>query len=574
MSTEPLLAASANGHRSNHHQNQDQLLGNDNMGYDREIENGGFDRYSYDPYVIDDHSSDLVTAAESRSLSRGLAQRHLSMIGIAGTIGTGLFLGLGGAIQTGGPLGALLGYGIVGLIVCAVTFALGEVSALLPVTGSFVRHAEFLVDPALGFAVGWNLVYGIALSIPSEITAICVLFTFWTDSVSPVAYIMAFIFLTFIVGIAFVRVFGEVEFAFAILKILLVVFLIILGIVIAAGGIPGTPAIGFRYWHNPGPFVEYIATGNWGKFLGFWGVLTSAVFSFAGVESLAMAAAETQNPYRAIPRACKRIFIRVVLFYMLAILVVGLLVPSDDESLGDDSGTAAQSPFVIAAKAAGIDAIPSVVNAVVITSAWSASNQALLSGTRVLFGLALKGQAPRIFLRTTSWGTPYVCVLLFTAFSFLSFMSLSSGALTVFWWFVDLTAAGVLVSWSVILTNHIRFKMALKKQGIPESRLPWSNWWTIYTSGFSLFMCLLILLTGGFKVFTKGNWSASDFVSSYLDIPLVLAAYFIWKLVKRTQIPSLKSIPLDEAFMQMAEYPDEPEEKSKGWIRILSWMWD
>lgn len=258
----------------------------------------------------------------------------------------------------------------------------------------------------------------------------------------------------------------------------MVVFLIILGLVIDLGGIPGTERIGFKYWQNPGPFVEYIATGNWGKFLGFWGVMTSAVFSFAGVESIAMAAAETQNPRRAIPRACKQVFTRVLLFYMLAVLIVGMLVASNDPRLGDESGTAAQSPFVIAASAAGIKAIPSLVNAIVITSAWSSSNQSLLAGTRVLYGLALKGQAPRIFLRTTSWGTPYVCVALFTAFMFLSFLTLNTDALTVFYWLMDLTAAGVLVSWSSILFNHIRLKLAMKKQQTPMSRLPWHNSWT------------------------------------------------------------------------------------------------
>ena len=104
--------------------------------------------------------SDLVTAHEDRHLKRGLAERHLSMLGIAGAIGTGLFLGLGAAVARAGPAGALLGYATIGLVVCAVQFALGEVAALLPVTGAFVRHAEFLVDPAWGFAVGWNLVYG------------------------------------------------------------------------------------------------------------------------------------------------------------------------------------------------------------------------------------------------------------------------------------------------------------------------------------------------------------------------------------------------------------------------------
>ncbi|KAG6359685.1 hypothetical protein INS49_013208 [Diaporthe citri] len=498
---------------------------------------------------VDDHGGDLVTAAELHDLKRGLTERHLGMLGIAGAIGTGLFLSLGGAIQTGGPLGALLGYAMVGGIVCSVQFALGEVTALLPVTGSFVRHAGFLVDPALEFAIGWNLVYGNLLSIPSEITAICVLFQFWTD-INSALWIVIFIIVTVVVGVAFVRIFGEVEFFFAVLKILLVVFLIILGLVIDLGGIPGTPRIGFKYWQNPGPFVEYIGTGDWGKFLGFWGVMTSAVFSFAGVESIAMAAAETQSPRRAIPRACRQVFARVLLFYMLAVLVVGMLVPSNDPRLGDESGTAAQSPFVIAASAAGIKAIPSVVNAIVITSAWSASNQSLMAGTRVLYGLALKGQAPKIFLRTTSWGTPYMCVALFTLFMFLSFLTLSNNAMTVFWWLVDLTAAGVLVSWCTILLNHLRLKLAMKKQGIPVARLPWHNSWTFYSSCVSLCLCIIILLTNGFSCFTKGNWDPETFVSSYLDIPLVISAFLIWKFYKKTKFYSLDEIPILDALRQ------------------------
>ncbi|KAJ4407112.1 hypothetical protein N0V82_009982 [Gnomoniopsis sp. IMI 355080] len=499
--------------------------------------------------IVDDHDGDLVTDVENRDLKRGLGERHLTMLGIAGAIGTGLFLSLGGAIQTGGPLGAILGYAIVGGIVCAVQFALGEVTALLPVTGSFVRHAGFLVDPAFEFAIGWNLVYGNLLSIPSEITAICVLFEFWTD-LSPAVWIIVFMILTVLVGVAFVRIFGEVEYFFGILKVLLVVFLIILGLVIDLGGIPGTPRIGFLYWQNPGPFVEYIATGNWGKFLGFWGVMTNAVFSFAGVESIAMAAAETKNPRRAIPRACKQVFLRVLLFYMLAVLIVGMLVASNDPRLGDESGTAAQSPFVIAASAAGIKAIPSLVNAIVITSAWSSSNQSLLAGTRVLYGLALKGQAPKIFLRTTSWGVPYVCVSLFTVFMFLAFLTLNNDALTVFYWLMDLTAAGVLVSWSAILFNHVRMKLAMKKQGIPMARLPWHNSWSIYSSYFALFLTLVILFTNGFSVFTTGGWDPETFVSSYLDIPLVICAYLIWKFTKKTKLYSLTEIPLEDALKQ------------------------
>jgi amino acid transporter len=259
------------------------------------------------------------------------------------------------------------------------------------------------------------------------------------------------------------------------LKILLVIFVVILGLVIDLGGVPGVPRKGFHYWKEPGPFVEYLASGSWGHFLGFWAVMTNAVYSFAGVESLAMAAAETRNPRQNIPKACKRVFARVSIFYLAAVLIVGMLVSSADDRLGNDSGTAATSPFVIAAGDAGIKAIPSVVNAVCLTSAWSASNQSILAGTRTLYGLAIKGHAPRIFLRTSKWGVPYMCVLLQILFSLLAYMCVSNGAMNVFWWFVDLTAAGTLVSWITIALNHIRLLQAMDKQGIPATALPWHN---------------------------------------------------------------------------------------------------
>ncbi|PVH93192.1 amino acid permease-like protein [Periconia macrospinosa] len=522
-----------------------------------------------------EHDGDFLTELENNRLQRGLHQRHIQMIAIAGAIGTGLFLGLGSSIQTGGPLGALLGYATVGLIVCAVQFALGEVAALLPVTGSFVRHAEFLVDPALGFAIGWNIVYGNLLSVPAEISAICVLFQYWTD-INSALFICIFILITFLVGISFVGIYGEVEFWFAVLKILLVIFLIIFGLVVDLGGVPGVDRIGFRYWKNPGPFVEHIATGRWGEFLGYWSVMTSAVFSFAGVESLAMAAAETHNPRRNIPKACKKVFARVLIFYVLAVLIVGMIVSSADPRLGEYTGNAAMSPFVIVASSAGIRAIPSIVNAVVITSAWSSSNQALLSGTRVLYGLAIKRQAPAIFLRTTSWGVPYVCVCFNTCFMFLAFMSLSSSAMTVFYWLVDLTAAGVLVSWSCILFNHTRLCAAMRKQGISRRELPFYNSWTQYSSPAALVMCQVILWTGGFSVFTKGGWDAATFVSAYLDIPLVTAAFLLWKFViKKTKVVDLSTLPIRAALDQVAANPEPPEEElGKNRWRFARFLWD
>ncbi|KAJ5052206.1 uncharacterized protein L3040_001965 [Drepanopeziza brunnea f. sp. 'multigermtubi'] len=490
------------------------------MDADRKIGNNSQDRET---------SVQIVDSQEENNLQRALGQRHIQMIALAGAIGTGLFLSLGGALQTGGPLGALIGYAFVGLVVCAVQFALGETSALFPVTGSFVRHAELIVDPALGFAVGWNVVYGTYLSVPSEISAALVLIQFWTDKY-PALWITLFIIVTFIVGIVFVGVYGEVEFCFALLKILLVIGIIIMGLVIDLGGVPGQERLGFRYWKNPGPFVAYIAKGHWGQFLGFWKVMTNAVYSFAGVESVSVAAAETKSPRQNIPKACKKVFARVAIFYLLSVLIVGMLVPSNDDTLNNDAGNASTSPFVTAATRAGIQVVPSIINAVVLTSAWSASNQSLLTGTRILYGLALKKHAPQ------------------TTISTLAFMSLSNGALTVFYWFLNLTAAGTL--------------------GIAREELPWSHWWTPYTSWVALVSSILFLLTGGFTVFVKGRWNTATFISSYLDIPIVIFAYFGWKFFKGTKILSLESIPIRQALDEMNDSPEEPMLPTTGWKRL------
>ncbi|KAF2811242.1 putative amino acid permease [Mytilinidion resinicola] len=510
----------------------------------------------------------IVEDQEEKNLSRSLKQRHIQMIALAGAIGTGLFLSLGSALQTGGPLGALLGYALIGAVVCSVQFALGETSALFPVTGSFVRHAEFLFDPALGFAVGWNVVYGAYLSVPAEISAALVLIQFWTEKYAAL-WITIFIVLTFLVGIIFIGVYGEIEFWLAILKIMLIVGIILMGLIIDLGGVPGQGRIGFRYWNHPGPFSQYLEIpGAWGRFLGFWAVMNNAVYSFSGIESLSVAAAETQNPRQNIPRACKRVFARVTLFYILAVLIVGMIVSSTDDDLNNYSGNASQSPFVLAATRAGIKAVPSIINAVVLTSAWSAGNQSMLAGTRILYGLALKGQAPRFLLLTTRWGIPWVCVIAQTLVACLAYMSLSNNALTVFYWFLDLTASAVLISWSAIAWNHIRLHQALKRQGIVREELPWHHWWTPYTSWFALVSCIIFLLTGGFTVFIKGNWDKATFISAYLDIPLVLTAYFGWKFLKKTRILSLDDVPLRAALDEIVSKPEEEVPKARGWRRL------
>lgn len=228
------------------------------------------------------------------------------MIALAGAIGTGLFLSSGQAIARAGPLGAFLGYTFVGMLVTGPVFSIAEMSALVPLSGGIIRHAEYFVDPALSFADGWNLVYSNIVSLPAGIVAAAVVVDFWT-TVNNGIWITIFGILLFLSNIVLVRVYGELEFSFAMLKIMLIIGLNIMALVVACGGGPDHHAYGFQYWRNPGPMVQYLGIdGSLGRFLGFWTVFSNAVYAYSGVENVSVPAAETQNPRRNIPIAVRR----------------------------------------------------------------------------------------------------------------------------------------------------------------------------------------------------------------------------------------------------------------------------
>ncbi|EJU03166.1 hypothetical protein DACRYDRAFT_106337 [Dacryopinax primogenitus] len=512
---------------------------------------------------------------ETKVLKQGLKQRHIQMIALAGTIGTGLFLGSGGAITSGGPAGAFMGYLFVGILVSGVVISIAELSAFVPLSGGIIRHSNYFFDPALSFAIGWNTVYSTLISLPAEITAAAVIIDFWTTNVSNAVWITILGALLFITNLLFVRVYGELEFTFATLKIMLILGLIIMGLVVDLGGGPDHTRIGLYYWQNPGPFVQYLnIPGSLGQFLGFWATFSNAAYAYSGIEGISVAAAETRNPRQAIPKAAKRIFFRVLLFYVISILIVSMIVPSNDPDLLNAQGPgAAASPFVIAANRAGIKVLPSIINAVVLTSAWSSGNSGMLTGSRALYGLALEGHAPRIFKMVNRFSVPWVAVVSIGVFLCLAYMSVSSGAATVFGWFQDLVGSAALVLWIVITMVYLRFYYGCKAQGIDRhTELPWAGPFQPYAAWISCIMFSIILLTGGFAVFIKGNWDPQGFVGAYFNIPLIFILYFAYKFARRTKIVPLDEMPIRE-FIQI--YKDNPEERDpplRGWAR-LGFLW-
>lgn len=346
-----------------------------------------------------------------------------------------------------------------------------------------------------------------------------------------------------------------------------------MALVLVCGGGPNDKVYGFQYWSNPGPFVQYLdIPGPLGRFLGFWATFNNAVYAYSGVQNISCAAAETHNPRRNIPIAAKRIFWRVAIFYVISIFFVGMLVPSNDADLLSGGAGAAQSPVVLAATNAGVKVVPHIINFVVLTSAWSAGNSGLLTGSRILYGLALEGRAPKAFTRVSRFGIPWVSVLFLCLWVCLGYMSLSDNASTVFSWLQDLVSFSALVDWTIICLVYLRFYYACKKQGISRDRLPWKAPFQPYAAWIGAFAFVLLLLTGGYKTFIHGHWDDETFVSSYINIPIIFALYFGYKLVTNSKIVSLQDVP-GLRYLEIAEkYPEAPPKPKTG-IRRFNILW-
>jgi amino acid transporter len=409
-------------------------------------------------------------------LHRGLKNRHAQMISIGGVIGTGLFLGTAGSLASGGPLGLLLGYLIVSSACVAVMLSLGELTTFLPVPGGQVTLAGRFVDPAMSFAMGWNYWYSWVITLPAELSASAVLINYWNKPINDAAWITITLAVVIIINFLGARAFGEAEFWFATIKVITIIGLIILGLVIDLGGAPDRDRLGFRYWHHPGALVQYNdIPGSLGRFAGFWSVLIGAAYAFLGTEILGMTAAEIQNPTKNIPRAIKGVWVRILLFYIIGVFILGLICPSDNPNLTTGIGTAASSAWVIAIKTAGIKGLPSIINACFITSAWSAGSSDLYTASRTMHGLARSGQAPKIFTYTNRYGTPVYAVALSSAFGLLSYMAVASSASRVFNWFSNMSAVSGMFTWFGICLTEIRFRAGLKAQGIDSRSLPWQS---------------------------------------------------------------------------------------------------
>ncbi|GKU00107.1 dicarboxylic amino acid permease [Fusarium langsethiae] len=495
----------------------------------------------------DQHIRGLETSAET-SLHRGLKARHITMIAIGGAIGTGLIIGTGKALVQAGPGSVFICYTLVGFVVFLVMAALGEMAAWLPMSAGFTGYASRFCDPSLGFALGWTYWFKYIIVTPNQLTAAALVIQYWVDrdTVNPGVFIAIFLVVICVINYFGIKFFGELEFWLSSFKVITIVGIIIFSLVLALGGGPDHDRKGFRYWSNPGAFRPYLMEGDAGKFLGFWSCMVNATFAYLGTELVGVTVAEAQNPRKTIPRAIKLTFYRILFFYCLSVLLVGMIVPYDSEKLAFATKAttgASASPFVIAGTLAGVEVIPDIINACILIFVFSASNSDLYIASRTLYGLASDGSAPAIFKKTNKDGVPIYALGMSASFCLLAFMNVSDDSTKVFGYFVNLTTIFGLLSWISILTTHIFWCRGKKAQGLANEALPYVAPFGMWGSVGALAMCILIALTKNYDVFTRdkdtgkimGGEKYKTFITGYLGIPVYLILIFGHKFITKSR---------------------------------------
>ena len=485
-----------------------------------------------DPNLTEAEKVAVITA--QTPLKHHLKNRHLQMIAIGGAIGTGLLVGSGTALRTGGPASLLIGWGSTGTMIYTMVMALGELAVIFPISGGFTTYATRFIDESFGYANNFNYMLQWLVVLPLEIVSASITVNFWgTDPKYRDGFVALFWVVIVIINMFGVKGYGEAEFVFSFIKVITVVGFIILGIILNCGGGPEGGYIGGKYWHDPGAFAGDTPGA---KFKGVCSVFVTAAFSFAGSELVGLASSESVEPRKSVPKAAKQVFWRITLFYILSLLMIGLLVPYNDPSLiGASSVDAAASPFVIAIKTHGIKGLPSVVNVVILIAVLSVGNSAIYACSRTMVALAEQRFLPEIFAYVDRKGRPLVGIAVTSAFGLIAFVAASKKEGEVFNWLLALSGLSSLFTWGGICICHIRFRKALAAQGRNLDELSFKSPTGVWGSYWGLFMVIIMFIAQFYvALFPVGDSpSAEGFFEAYLSFPLVMAMYIGHKIYKR-----------------------------------------
>ncbi|MEH7346034.1 amino acid permease [Bacillus sp. JJ1532] len=382
---------------------------------------------------------------QDNQLNRSMKRRHLFMLSLGGVIGTGLFLNVGYTINQSGAGGALIGYLFGGLILYLVMVCLGELAVYMPVTGSFQAYATKFINPSAGFALGWMYFIGSATTAGVEFTAAGIIMQRWLPDVSIWIWCAIFIVLLFSLNALTTKGFAESEYWFAGIKVVAVIFFIIIGAAAVFGIIPlaDRPAPHFQNLAPSGLFPAGIAI--------LFVTMMNVIFSYQGSELIGIAAGESEDPEKNIPRAIRNVLVRIIVFYISSIIVLSAIFPSAELGL-------LESPFVTLMDLAGIPYAPDIMNFVILTAILSVGNSCLYASTRLLWAMAHEGMAPKRFGKLSKRKVPFAALVFTMLFSLLSLLTSVIAADTVFVLLMSIAGISVTISWMGIALSQFMFR--------------------------------------------------------------------------------------------------------------------
>ncbi|KAI1330933.1 proline permease PrnB [Xylariaceae sp. FL0255] len=490
-----------------------------------------------DPSVEDQPGSPEIGSGcrEVPAIKKGLSSRHVQFIAIGGTIGTGLFVSSGRTLALGGPAFLVGSYVLMSALVYLILSGVTEISAYITLPGATMNYyGSRYVSPSLGFMMGWLYFYSFAITVPFELTSAALVIDYWGSSVNNAVWITILLVLVVALNFLPVKYYGESEFWFASLKVILVLGLLILSFILFWGGGPSHQRLGFWYWQNPGAANTYIVNGDAGRFVAGLATLISTGIAFAFTpETIVVTSGEMKAPRKNLPRASRTFFWRLLVLYIGSALAISVICPSNAKALISGQHGAAASPWVVGIRNAGIPVLDSIINAVIITAAWSAGNSILYLASRALYSLALQGHAPSIFGKCSQRGVPYYAVGASSLFCLLAYLNINSSASTVFGWLLNLVNSAGFISWICCSITIIRFRKACDHQNIEKSHLVARSKLHPIGAYITLVVFTLLCLLNGFTVFFPSQWSAANFLSAYIGIPLFVLIYFGHRFYRR-----------------------------------------
>lgn len=431
---------------------------------------------------------------EQNQLKRGLKNRHIQLIALGGAIGTGLFLGSAGVLKSAGP-SMILGYAICGFIAFLIMRQLGEMIVEEPVAGSFSHFAHSYWGRFPGFLSGWNCWVLYILVGMSELTAVGKYVHYWWPEIPTWVSAAVFFLMINAINLTNVKVFGETEFWFAIIKVAAIVGMIALGSYLLVSGDGGPQASVSNLWAHGGFFPNGVG--------GLVMALAIIMFSFGGLEMLGFTAAEADSPKTVIPKAINQVIYRILIFYIGALVVLLSLTPWDGllASLNASGDAYSGSPFVQVFSMLGSDTAAHVLNFVVLTAALSVYNSGTYCNSRMLLGMAEQGDAPRALAKVDGRGVPVRALLVSAAITLVAVALnyfVPQQALELL---MSLVVATLVINWAMISYSHLKFRQHLVRQGqAPLFKALWYPYGNYLCLAFVAFILIIMLMIPGIRV--------------------------------------------------------------------------